>query len=59
MGGVAPPRSSFDSIGALDILLGVVVASTVGAVDTSTLWRAFTQRLGVTPAAYRERFASQ
>jgi transcriptional regulator GlxA family with amidase domain len=29
-----------------------------GLGDASTLWRAFTQRLGVTPAAYRERFAA-
>jgi transcriptional regulator GlxA family with amidase domain len=29
-----------------------------GLGDQSTLWRVFTQRLGVTPAEYRERFAS-
>ena len=29
-----------------------------GLGDASTLWRVFTQRLGVTPAAYRERFAA-
>ncbi|HEU5075290.1 MAG TPA: GlxA family transcriptional regulator [Polyangiaceae bacterium] len=29
-----------------------------GLGDTSTLWRVFTQRLGVTPATYRERFAA-
>jgi transcriptional regulator GlxA family with amidase domain len=28
-----------------------------GLGDTTTLWRVFTQRLGVTPATYRERFA--
>lgn len=28
-----------------------------GLGDTSTLWRVFTQHLGVTPAAYRERFS--
>lgn len=32
-----------------------VIART-GFGDASTLWRAFTQRLGVTPAEYRERF---
>lgn len=30
-----------------------------GLADTSTLQRALSQRLGITPAAYRERFASQ
>lgn len=34
------------------------VALRTGLGDTSTLWRAFTQCLGVTPAAYRARFAS-
>jgi transcriptional regulator GlxA family with amidase domain len=29
-----------------------------GLGDASTLWRVFTQHLGVTPAAYRERFAA-
>ena len=29
-----------------------------GLGDASTMWRAFTQRLGVTPAAYRQRFAA-
>ena len=29
-----------------------------GMGDASTLWRVFTQHLGVTPAAYRERFAA-
>jgi transcriptional regulator GlxA family with amidase domain len=28
-----------------------------GLGDASTMWRVFTQRLGVSPAAYRERFA--
>jgi hypothetical protein len=26
--------------------------------DVTTLWRAFTQGLGVTPAEYRQRFAA-
>lgn len=30
-----------------------------GLGDASTLWRVFTQRLGVTPAAYRERFSTR
>lgn len=34
------------------------VATRTGLGDASTLWRAFTQRLGVTPAAYRERFSA-
>jgi len=34
------------------------VANRTGLGDASTLWRAFTSRLGVTPAAYRERFAA-
>lgn len=29
-----------------------------GLGDASTLWRAFTQQLGVTPAAYRKRFTA-
>jgi transcriptional regulator GlxA family with amidase domain len=29
-----------------------------GLGDASTMWRAFTRRLGVTPAQYRQRFAS-
>jgi transcriptional regulator GlxA family with amidase domain len=33
------------------------IAAGAGLGDTSTMWRAFTQRLGVTTAAYRERFA--
>jgi transcriptional regulator GlxA family with amidase domain len=32
------------------------ITARTGLGDASTLWRAFTQRLGVTPAAYRERF---
>jgi transcriptional regulator GlxA family with amidase domain len=35
------------------------ISRRTGLGDTSTLWRTFTQRLGVTPAEYRERFASQ
>jgi transcriptional regulator GlxA family with amidase domain len=34
------------------------VTARTGLGDTSTMWRVFTQRLGVTPAAYRERFAA-
>jgi transcriptional regulator GlxA family with amidase domain len=34
------------------------ITARTGLGDASTLWRAFTQRLGVTPAAYRERFAT-
>jgi transcriptional regulator GlxA family with amidase domain len=34
------------------------IASRTGLGDVTTLWRAFTRRLGVTPAAYRDRFAS-
>jgi transcriptional regulator GlxA family with amidase domain len=33
------------------------VAARTGLGDASTMWRAFTQRLGVTPAEYRRRFA--
>jgi transcriptional regulator GlxA family with amidase domain len=33
------------------------VTARTGLGDASTLWRVFTQRLGVTPAAYRQRFA--
>lgn len=32
------------------------IAARTGLGDTSTLWRAFTDRLGVTPAEYRARF---
>jgi transcriptional regulator GlxA family with amidase domain len=35
------------------------VAARTGLGDASTLWRAFGQQLGVSPAAYRERFASE
>ncbi len=35
------------------------VAARAGLGDASTLWRAFSRRLGVTPAAYRERFSSR
>ena len=34
------------------------VTARTGLGDESTMWRVFTQRLGVTPAAYRQRFAS-
>jgi transcriptional regulator GlxA family with amidase domain len=34
------------------------ISSRTGLGDASTLWRVFTQRLGTTPAAYRERFAT-
>jgi transcriptional regulator GlxA family with amidase domain len=33
------------------------IAARTGLGDASTLWRAFSRQLGVTPAAYRERFA--
>ncbi len=32
------------------------ITARAGLGDASTLWRVFTQRLGVTPAEYRERF---
>jgi transcriptional regulator GlxA family with amidase domain len=35
------------------------VSARTGMGDVSTLWRAFTQRLGVTPATYRQRFAAE
>lgn len=34
------------------------ITARTGLGDASTMWRAFTQRLGVTPAAYRQRFTS-
>jgi transcriptional regulator GlxA family with amidase domain len=34
------------------------ITARTGLGDASTMWRAFTQRLGVTPAEYRERFAA-
>ncbi|HZL20608.1 MAG TPA: GlxA family transcriptional regulator [Polyangia bacterium] len=34
------------------------ITARTGFGDASTMWRAFTQRLGVTPAAYRLRFAT-
>jgi transcriptional regulator GlxA family with amidase domain len=34
------------------------LAARTGLGDPSTLWRVFTRRIGVTPAAYRMRFAS-
>jgi transcriptional regulator GlxA family with amidase domain len=34
------------------------VTARTGLGDASTLWRVFTRRLGVTPAAYRGRFAA-
>ena len=33
------------------------IAARTGLGDASTLWREFSRQLGVTPAAYRERFA--
>jgi transcriptional regulator GlxA family with amidase domain len=41
-----------------DVPLKVISART-GLGDASTLWRAFTQHMGVTPAEYRERFAAR
>jgi transcriptional regulator GlxA family with amidase domain len=35
------------------------ITARAGLGDASTLWRAFTQTLGVTPAEYRARFAAQ
>jgi transcriptional regulator GlxA family with amidase domain len=34
------------------------ITARTGLGDATTMWRAFTQRLGVTPAAYRQRFSS-
>src|SRR6185369_336030 len=34
------------------------ITARTGLGDASTLWRSFTRHLGVTPAAYRERFAA-
>jgi transcriptional regulator GlxA family with amidase domain len=34
------------------------ITARVGLGDASTMWRAFTQHLGITPAAYRQRFTS-
>ncbi|HYQ44068.1 MAG TPA: GlxA family transcriptional regulator [Polyangiaceae bacterium] len=34
------------------------ITNRTGLGDATTMWRAFTQHLGVTPAAYRERFSS-
>lgn len=34
------------------------ITARTGLGDASTLWRAFTQQLGITPAVYRERFSS-
>ena len=33
------------------------ITARTGLGDASTMWRVFTKRLGVTPAAYRQRFA--
>jgi transcriptional regulator GlxA family with amidase domain len=33
------------------------IAARTGLGDQSTLWRAFSERLGITPATYRQRFA--
>jgi len=35
------------------------ITARTGLGDSSTMWRVFTGRLGVTPAAYRQRFASE
>jgi len=35
------------------------IAARTGLGDASTLWRAFGQELGITPAAYRARFANE
>jgi transcriptional regulator GlxA family with amidase domain len=34
------------------------ITGRTGFGDASTMWRAFIQRLGITPAAYRQRFAA-
>jgi transcriptional regulator GlxA family with amidase domain len=34
------------------------ITTRTGLGDATTLWRAFTEQLGVTPAAYRQRFSS-
>ena len=34
------------------------ITARTGLGDASTMWRVFTQRLGVTPAEYRQRFAA-
>jgi len=34
------------------------ITARTGLGDATTLWRVFTRRLGVTPAAYRQRFAA-
>ena len=34
------------------------ITTRTGLGDASTMWRAFTEQLGVTPAAYRQRFSS-
>jgi transcriptional regulator GlxA family with amidase domain len=34
------------------------ITARTGLGDASTMWRVFTQRLGVTPAQYRQRFAT-
>ena len=33
------------------------ISARTGLGDISTMWRVFTQHLGVTPAEYRDRFA--
>ncbi len=35
------------------------ISSRTGLGDAATLWRVFTRRLGITPAAYRERFSGR
>src|SRR4029079_6739870 len=34
------------------------ITERTGLGDASTMWRVFTRRLGVTPTAYRQRFAA-
>jgi transcriptional regulator GlxA family with amidase domain len=34
------------------------ITARTGLGDPSTMWRAFAQHLGVTPAVYRQRFSS-
>jgi len=34
------------------------ITTRTGLGDATAMWRAFTEQLGVTPAAYRQRFSS-
>jgi transcriptional regulator GlxA family with amidase domain len=34
------------------------ISERAGLGDASTMWRAFTRQLGVTPARYRKRFST-